>query len=388
MFARHPASSAGRRRGDNIGCHTNMRRKQSVDRIFLFIAGLLVVGGYVIFTSASFGLLLKEGGLFASTALTQFASIALGLVCCAIAARIPLSFVKKYAWVIGIAATIPMVLLLIPDIGVSYGGAQRWFSLFGVSVQPGEIFKLAFVIVLAAWLAQGNAAREIHHRKTFLIFFLFLIVAGALFLSQPDTDSFAIVIAAGAALYAVGGYPMKHLLTLGIVGLIGATVLFSVRPYLLERLTVFINPDRDPLGASYQLQQSLIAIGSGGLTGKGFGRSVQKFDRLPEPTSDSIFAVFGEEFGLIGTLLLVLLFTGLAFRGLRISARAPDAFERLLALGCTTLITGAAFLNFSSMLGLFPLSGLTLPLISHGGTAMIAALIEVGLILNVSRHLK
>lgn len=363
-----------------------MRRKQSVDRVFLFIAILLVVGGYVIFTSASFGLLLKEGGLFTSTALTQLASIALGLLLCFIAARIPLVFLKKYAWVIGIAATIPMILLLIPGIGVAHGGAERWLSVFGVSIQPGEFFKLAFIIALAAWLAQRNAAREIHHRKTFLIFSLFLTVAGALFLSQPDTDSFALVVVAGAALYAVGGYPMKHLLTLGVIGLIGATVLFSVRPYLLERLTVFINPDRDPLGAGYQLQQSLIAVGSGGLTGKGFGRSVQKFDRLPEPTSDSIFAVFGEEFGLVGTLVLVLLFTSLALRGLRIASRADDAFERLLALGCTTLITGAAFLNFASMLGLFPLSGLALPLISHGGTAMLAALIEVGLILNVSRR--
>ncbi len=363
-----------------------MRRRQSVDRTFLFIALLLVVGGYVIFTSASFGLLLKEGGVFASTALTQLASIALGLILCWVAARIPLSFVKKYAWVVGIVATIPMILLLIPGIGVSHGGAERWFSLWGVSVQPGELFKFAFVVTLAAWLAQRNTAREMHHRKTFLIFSFFLAVAGALFLSQPDTDSFAIVVAAAAALYAIGGYPLRHLATLCVVGFVGATILFSVRPYLLDRLTVFINPDRDPLGAGYQLQQSLIAVGSGGLTGKGFGRSVQKFDRLPEPTNDSIFAVFGEEFGLIGTLALVLLFTGLALRGLRIASRADDMFERMVALGCVILITGTAFLNFASMLGLFPLSGLTLPFISRGGTAMLAALIEVGLILNVSRR--
>lgn len=363
-----------------------MRRKQSVDRIFLSIALLLLAGGYVIFTSASFGLLLKEGGLFASTVFTQFASIALGLIFCFISARIPLAFLKKYAWAIFAGATLAMTLVLIPGIGVAHGGAERWLSLFSVSIQPGELFKLAFVIALAAWLAQKGAARPVHRRKTFWVFFLFLAVAGALFLSQPDTDSFALVVVAGAALYAVGGYPLKHLLALGVVVLIGATVLFSVRPYLLERLTVFINPDRDPLGAGYQLQQSLIAIGSGGLTGKGFGRSVQKFDRLPEPTSDSIFAVFGEEFGLMGTLVLVLLFTGLALRGLRIVSRADDAFERLLALGCITLVTGAAFLNFVSMLGLFPLSGLALPLISHGGTAMFATLVEIGLILNVSRH--
>lgn len=349
---------------------------------------LLLAGGYVIFTSASFGLLLKEGDLFASTALTQLASIALGLIFCFIAARIPLTLIKRYAWIIFAVAVLVMILVLIPGIGTTHGGAQRWFSVFGVSVQPGEFFKLAFVIVLAAWLAQKGTARPMQARKTFLFFSSFLVVAGVLFLAQPDTDSFALVVAAGAALYAVGGYPIKHLLALGVVALIGATVLFSVRPYLLERLTVFINPDRDPLGAGYQLQQSLIAIGSGGLTGKGFGRSVQKFDRLPEPTSDSIFAVFGEEFGLAGTLALVLLFTGLALRGFRIATRTPDVFERLLALGCVVLITGAAFLNFSSMLGLFPLSGLTLPLISRGGTAMLTTLIEVGFILNVSRKMK
>lgn len=363
-----------------------MRHRQSVDRIFLSIALLLLAGGYVIFTSASFGLLLKEGGLFTSAALTQFSGITLGLVFCFVAAHIPLTSVKKYAWVILVGAILAMVLVLIPGIGVAHGGAERWLSVFGVSIQPGEFFKLSFVIALAAWLAQKGAARPVHHRKTFLIFLFLLVVAGTLFLSQPDTDSFALVVVSGAALYAVGGHPLKHLLALGVVALIGAAVLFSVRPYLLERLTVFINPDRDPLGTGYQLQQSLIAVGSGGITGKGFGRSAQKFDRLPEPTSDSIFAVFGEEFGLAGTLTLVLLFTGLALRGLRIAGRTPDSFERLIALGCITLITGTAFLNFASMLGLFPLSGLTLPFISRGGTAMLATLTEVGLILNVSRR--
>ena len=234
----------------------------------------------------------------------------------------------------------------------------------------------------------NHAYRGAQARKTFWVFCGFLVGAGALFLAQPDTDSFVIVLAASATLYAVAGFPLKHLATLAVGAFVAAVILFAARPYLLERLTVFLHPDRDPLGAGYQLQQSLIAVGSGGLSGKGFGRSVQKFERLPEPTSDSIFAVFAEEFGLIGAGLLVVLFALLALRGFRIAAHAPDLFERLVALGSTMLIVGAAFLNIASMLGLAPLSGLALPFISHGGSAMLGALVGVGLILNVSRHAK
>ena len=365
-----------------------MRSKKTIDRIFLSLVALLLVGGYFIFASASFGLFLKEDGAFADTALIQLASIALGVVLCWIASRVSLAFVKKHALFIGIAALIPMVLVLIPGIGAAYGGAQRWFVLFGVSVQPGELFKLAFVIALSAWLSYaGVRHRQQTGKKTFFVFLFFLIIAGLVFLIQPDTDSFAILVVAAGAMYAAAGMPLRHIAALSAIAIVCVIVLFSVRPYLLERLTVFINPNRDPLGAGYQLQQSLIAVGSGGLVGKGFGRSAQKFERLPEPTSDSIFAVFGEEFGIVGTGLLLLLFCALALRGFRISARSPEPFGRSLALGCTVLIIGAAFLNIASMLGLAPLSGLTLPFISRGGTAMLATLIEVGFILNVSRRI-
>ncbi len=363
-----------------------MRRRHSVDKTFLGISLVLLVGGYFIFTSASFGLLLKDGGIFTNTALTQLAAIALGLVLCYVASRIPLSFIREYAWLWLTLGAVLMALVFVPGLGVAYGGAERWLSVFGISLQPGEFLKLSLVVALAAWLTRRGAEKDTQRKKTFWVFSVLLAGAGALFLSQPDTDSFAIVLAAGVSLYAVAGFPLKHLLTLGATALVLAVFLFSARPYLLERLTVFLNPDRDPLGAGYQLQQSLIAVGSGGITGKGFGKSVQKFNRLPEPTNDSIFAVFAEEFGLIGSGILVLLFAALALRGLRIAARSPDMFARLIATGCTVLISGAAFLNFASMLGLAPLSGLALPFISHGGSAMLGTLIGVGLILNVSRH--
>lgn len=368
------------------------RRAASVDRLFLSLALTLVAGGYFIFASASFGLLLKTDGVFASAALTQLASIALGLLFCLCAARAPLPWLKKYAWVFALIALVAMLLVLVPGMGVARGGAQRWFSIFGVSLQPGELFKLAAVVWLTAWLSGARRRHEApaaaRAQKFFWMFSAFLIGAGTLFLLQPDTDSFLILFVASCAVYRAAGLPRKHLVYLTLAAALALAALFYMRPYLLERLTVFLHPDRDPQGAGYQLQQSLIAVGSGGLVGKGFGRSVQKFERLPEPTNDSIFAIFAEEFGLIGTLALLLLFSALTLRGLRIAARAPDPFGGLLALGCTLLIAGAAFLNIASMLGLAPLSGLALPFISRGGTSMLAALTAVGLVLNVSRGVK
>jgi len=364
-----------------------MSRVKRVDRLFLGIVILLLVGGYFIFASASFGLLLDEEGAFTSTAFTQIASITLGVLFLWIASRIPLSFLRNFSWIFALIAVLLMILVLFPDLGVSHGGAQRWFIIGGVSFQPGEFFKLAFIMSLAAWLSFSRPDRRFGARPL-LLFFSFLTVSGILFLLQPDTDSLAILLFASCLMYKIAGFPLKHIVIVGSVVLIGAILLFSFRPYLLSRLTVFLNPDNDPLGAGYQLQQSLIAIGSGGIDGKGFGKSVQKFNRLPEPTSDSIFAVFGEEFGFVGTIALLLIFSALILRGLRISARAPDSFSMFLSLGCIMLIGGAAFINFASMLGLIPLSGLTLPFISRGGSSMLATLIEVGLILNVSRHAK
>lgn len=165
-------------------------------------------------------------------------------------------------------------------------------------------------------------------------------------------------------------------------------MLAFVRPYVMERIKTFINPSSDPRGSSYQLQQSLIAIGSGGAFGRGLGQSVQKFNYLPEPQGDSIFAVIGEEFGFLGTTLLLTLYVFFAIRGFKIALRAPDTFSRYLVVGLVTLLTAQSFLNIASLVGLFPLTGVPLVFISHGGTALMVALGAVGIILNVSRYTK
>jgi cell division protein FtsW len=196
------------------------------------------------------------------------------------------------------------------------------------------------------------------------------------------------MIGAGTAIYFLGGANLKHIGIVGVLGLLAVIALLLTRPYLLDRVTTFINPAEDALGSGYQIQQSLIAIGSGGLTGRGFGQSLQKFNYLPEPIGDSIFAVAAEEFGFLGSLVLILLFAALMFRGYQLSMRARDTFGGLLMLGLVILIVAQSFFNMAAMLGILPLSGLPLIFVSHGGTAMFFALFSVGIILNISKDIK
>ena len=171
-----------------------------------------------------------------------------------------------------------------------------------------------------------------------------------------------------------------------ITGLLMLVLLASLRPYVMERITTFMNPEADPLGSGYQIQQSLIAVGSGGIAGRGFGQSIQKFEYLPEPIGDSIFAVYAEEFGFFGATLLIIVLVFFTLRGYKIATEADDIFGTLLVVGFITIIIAQAFLNMGAMLGIAPLSGLPLPFISHGGTALLATLAAVGIVLNVSKY--
>ena len=188
-------------------------------------------------------------------------------------------------------------------------------------------------------------------------------------------------------MYFVAGAPLKHILLLVLIGIIGLGSLAFARPYIKERLLTLVNPTRDILGSGYQINQSLIAIGSGGMSGRGFGQSVQKFNYLPEQIGDSIFAVAAEEFGFIGSVILILLFLSFTLRGLHISNRAPDMFSRLVVLGIVIIIITQSLVNISAMLAIIPLSGIPLVFVSHGGTAMLIALSQVGIILSISRNM-
>lgn len=363
-----------------------MRRSQ--DRVLFGLILLLVVGGFLIFSSASLGLLAREGARFSGVALNQLLfGIIGGLIALTVTSNIHYRFWRKYAFYFFVAALILTLAVFIPGLGFEHGGARRWIHLGSFSFQPAEILKIAFVIYLATWLS-GMQKHTHTFLKGTLPFVGILGITGIIMLLQPDTDTFAIMALAGAAMFVTAGGRWRDMFGLAALGIAMIAILAFTRPYIMDRLTTFANPAADPQGGGYQIQQSLIAIGSGGFTGRGFGQSIQKFEYLPEPIGDSIFAVFSEEFGFIGSSILVMLFTFFAFRGYKIAAQIPDLFGSLLVVGFMTMIVFQAFLNMAAMLGIAPLSGLPLPFISHGGTALLTTLAAVGIVLNVSKYVR
>lgn len=360
---------------------------RSYDKPFLVTIIALVVLGAFIFTSASLGLLAKEGPTFLSVARSQILFGLLGgLIAMFITSRIPYTFWKKHAFVILFLAIIGSLLVFIPGLGLEHGGAQRWIDLRLFSFQPSELLKIAFIIYLSAWLA--TAHKHLHKFAYSTVPFLVIMsIASIILFIQNDIDVIVILSIIGVILLFVSKIPWKHMGVLLLIGILGIGGILLVKPHAIDRLVTFANPNRDSLGASYQIEQALIAIGSGGITGRGFGQSVQKFNFLPEPIGDSIFAVFAEEWGFVGSVVLIALFCFLGLRGLKIATRAPDNFARLLTLGIVILIVMQSLLNIGAMLGVVPLIGTPLLLVSHGGTALFVTLAELGIVLNVTRHL-
>jgi cell division protein FtsW len=359
---------------------------RSVDTVLLAIVATLVAGGFLIFSSASLGLLAREGASFASVAFSQFVfGIVGGSIMLFITSNIYYRNWRRFAFYIFIAALILTAAVFVPGIGMSHGGATRWINLGFTTVQPSEFLKIGFVIYLATWFSGiHNKIGDI--RFGLLPFVGSVGVVGAIMLAQPDTDTFIIMGAAGMAMFLAAGAKWRDVL--GIVGtaILGLLIIALIRPYVMERLTTFLDPEADPLGSGYQIQQSLIAIGSGGAVGRGFGQSIQKFEYLPEAIGDSIFAVYAEEFGFLGTSILIIGLVSLALRGYKIAAQAEDIFGTLLVTGFITVIIAQAFLNIAAMTGMAPLSGLPLPFISHGGTALMSTLAALGIVLNVSKY--
>lgn len=359
-----------------------------IDIPFLISTLILVIAGYLIFTSASFGLLSSQAGKYSNVAFNQTVfGLGAGLVTLFITSRIDYKIYRKLAFYIFILSIFATLLVFVPGLGVGHGGAQRWIYIGSMSIQPSELLKIAFILYFSAWLA-GMKEKVATFKYGFLPFAILSAIVGAILLAQPDTDTFLITIFAGLAIFLSAGGQWKYIFISGLIGIVGIAGIALTRPYVMTRITTFIHPAENALGSGYQIQQSLIAIGSGGISGRGFGQSVQKFNFLPEPIGDSIFAVAGEEFGFIGTSIIILLFLFFTFRGLKIAGGAPDTFGRLVSVGIVIMIASQAFVNIGAMVGVLPLSGITLPFISHGGTALFMTLAEVGIVLNISKNRK
>ncbi len=361
---------------------------KDIDRILLAIILFLVTFGFFIFSSASLGLLARDGARFSSVAFSQIVfGIVGGLLALFITSQIFYRNWRRYAFYIFVSTVVLTLCVFLPGIGLEHGGARRWIAIGGFSFQPSELLKLGYTVYMATWLS-GISKKIGSFKEGTVPFIGITAVVGFVTLIQPDTDTFLIMGIAGVAMFITAGGSWRDVLLLLIGGILLLAVLAFSRPYIKDRITTFINPASDPQGKSYQVQQALIAIGSGGITGRGFGQSIQKFEYLPEPIGDSIFAVYSEEFGFIGSSLLIVLITFFTFRGYKIASHAPDLFGMLLVVGFMTIIITQAFLNIAAMISLAPLMGLPLPFISHGGTAMLVTLASVGVVLNVSKYQK
>lgn len=358
------------------------------DRIFFMLVLATVLVGLAIFSSATLGLLARESSSVSKDILLQLGlGIGLGFLALVTARAIPLAQIRRFAPYLYGASILFTMLVFVPGIGLHANGATRWINIGFTTIQPAEFLKIGFVLMLAWWLAPR--ARELtNYRKGLLPFIALIIVPAAVLLAQPNTSTTMLLVVTGAVMYFVAGAPWRDfgILALGVILALGIVIL--MRPYVLERVKTFINPSANSLGSGYQIQQALIAVGSGGLGGRGFGQSVEKFNYLPEPDGDSVFAVFAEETGFAGALILLALFVALAARGIVIAGRSSDLFGGLVAVGFSFLIIFQAFINIGAMLGIIPLTGLPLPFISHGGTALAATLLMCGLILNVAAHRK
>ncbi len=362
---------------------------QPFDKILLSLTLILAIVGFVFFVSASLGIFASNATKFYGMLVNQSIFLAAGITGLFVTARFfPYLILRRYALFIFLFGILLCLLVFIPGLGFAHGGARRWIDLGITTFQTGEFLKIATIIYCAGWFSIFRDKIQ-EFRYGLLPLCVILSLSGVALLLQPDTDTYAVLAVASVAIYLAAGAPWKNLI---VIALLGATLLaglIATRPYLWSRLMTFTQGSHvDVYGSGYQAYQAMLTVGSGGVLGQGIGQSVQKFGFLPEPAGDSIFAVIAEETGIIGSSIILLLYLLIFLRILYIARRAENTFGGLLAIGIGILILVQAFLNIGSMIGIIPLSGLPLPLVSHGGTALFFTLVEIGIVLSISKTIR
>lgn len=361
---------------------------KKADSTFLAIVFILLVFGLVMISSAGVVVSkVKFDDEYYFFKHQLFYGFFPGLVLMFIAQKINYTFWKKVAVPLFFLSVALLILVFIPGIGTKLQGASRWIRLGPLSFQPTEMMKLSIILYLALWIeSRGNKLKDIV--EGLLPFSIILGLVGFLILKQPDLGTLGSIVLISTAMFFVSGVPVSFIFSMGLAGSGLLYLLVKLEPYRMNRLLTFLHPELDPRGIGYQINQALLAIGSGGIFGLGLGHSRQKFNYLPEPIGDSIFAVIAEELGMAGALLLVFLFLLLALRGYKIAKNAPDQFARLVAVGVTSWIIFQALINIMAIIGLIPLTGIPLPFISYGSTSMVFVLVGVGILLNISKYSK
>ncbi len=346
---------------------------------------LLVLGTLMVY-SASFVVAHNEFNDDAYFLVRQLIWIAAGLVGMFLAARIDYRRWRGLSLPIMFLCIGMLVLVLVPGIGSSSYGAVRWIKLGPVQIQPSEIAKLAMTLYLADWLARrGPIVKQF--RKGLLPFAIIVGIIALLVAVQPDLGTTSIIIGISACLFFVGGANLLHIALVGLGGALAASALLAhLSGYQLDRVHAFLDPWSDIQGFGWHTAQGLIALGSGGIFGTGLGNGFQKFYWIPNAHTDAIYAIIGEELGFVGCLGVLFLFAVLAWRGFLIAWRCPDTFARLFATGLTCMLTVQTLVNIAVVTNSLPYTGVTLPLVSFGGSSTVISLIAIGLLLNISRQ--
>ncbi|PIR02508.1 MAG: hypothetical protein CO031_03000 [Candidatus Nealsonbacteria bacterium CG_4_9_14_0_2_um_filter_37_38] len=396
-------------------------RTRGFDYILLGVSAFLLILGILILNSSSASISQQNFGspthiLFHQIKYGVFLGLLLGGMCFFLS----ITVIRKWTPLGLLVILVLMGMALLPKIGLSFGGASRWLNLGPISFQPSEFLKIGFILYLAAWISKREPRAKTYAKVSdtkmqskmqskrrhlslankfwpgtlfdeglnrLLVPFLIIIgLISLLLIFQPDIGTLGIIALVAILMYFTANTRIFHTVFLILAGVAGLIVLIGLAPYRLNRIFTFLKAELDPMGISYQINQALIAIGSGGIWGRGLGMGIQKFGFLPHSISDSIFATFAEETGFIGSLFLITLFFIFAWQGFKISRRSSDKFSQILALGITSWIVIQGFVNIGSIIGILPLTGIPLPFISYGGSHLIAELMGVGILLNISKH--
>lgn len=311
----------------------------------------------------------------------------IGIIMMLITSKIPYKVYFEKANTLLLLSIILLILVIIPGIGTVRNGSRSWFGIGSFGIQPSEFAKLTLIIFTSKYLTKNEKNLKYIKKGVLPILGIVILVFGLIML-QPDFGTGMIILVSIIGLLFVSGVDFKFFIRLGLIGVVGIVLLIAIAPYRLERILSFLNPWSDPLGSGFQIIQSLYAIGPGGLFGQGFMNSRQKHFYLPEPQTDFIFSIISEEFGFLGILIVATLFTIIIFKGFKIAQNSGDKFAKFLAFGITFGLAFQAILNLMVVVGLIPVTGVTLPFLSYGGSSLLITLISMGVLLNISRYQK
>lgn len=358
------------------GCHMKTRK-------IIILTLIIVVFGLInVYSSSHIWALYKYDDSFYYIK-RQLIFAGIGILAMFVTSRIDYHLYKKYYKSIIVVCFILLILVLIPGLGVVRGGSRSWFNFGLFALQPSELFKIGMIIYSAVYIEKNY-----YRMKKLKYSFPLLFVMGLGFLLimlQPDFGSGVVMACSIIVMLIVSPFPFIYFIILGCLGIIGIIIMILSAPYRMERILSFLDPFQDPLGSGFQAIQSLYAVGPGGLLGAGFDRSIQKHFYLPEPQTDFIFAIVAEEYGFIGGVLLIGLYLSLFKTVLKVSQNVEDLFGSFLMIGIISMIGIQTLINLGVVVGLFPVTGVTLPLMSYGGTSLTITLMSIGILINISK---